>query len=159
MLRDFFPLTCHTARCARELRVKLCCFWLDAIYALLFLLFVPARTLMYVNHCCQLYVQSHLIVLRLFRTWDLSIRRDDVVFGNQQLSGSEEPKRMRQLALPELCSSRRVIELKYSKRNKKKRQTDKIAQCTILYQQDACGATRSLHHQAVPWLCALVYLG
>lgn len=62
---DFFPLTCHTAHCTRELKVKLGCFWLDAVYALLVLLLVPALTFTYVDHCCQLYVQSNHTVLRL----------------------------------------------------------------------------------------------
>lgn len=61
----FFSLTCHTAHCAQELKVKLGCFWLDAIYALLFLLLVPALTFTYVNFCCQPYMQFNRTVLRL----------------------------------------------------------------------------------------------
>lgn len=40
----FISLTCHTAHCALELPVKLCCFCWDALCALLGLLVVPTLT-------------------------------------------------------------------------------------------------------------------
>lgn len=59
MLRGFLSLTCHTARCAPELPVKLCCFCWDAVCALLSLLVVPALTFNFPvfwpaqTHCCH----------------------------------------------------------------------------------------------------------
>lgn len=81
MLRGFISLTCHTARCALELPVRLCCFCWDAVCALLGLLVVPALTFNFSvfwtaqTHSC--HCMCSLILLSShsapFLSWDLSM--------------------------------------------------------------------------------------
>lgn len=106
MLRGFISLTCHTARCAPGLPVKLCCFCWDAVCALLGLLVVPALTFNFPvfwtaqTHCC--HCMCSLILLSLTLCSLSLLRHLHVVLRNQQQSGLKKNIYMWQLAFPEV---------------------------------------------------------